>query len=119
VQGIPITKKRFKDCIEVCRACEKECRAYVAAVMPSEGMSGCVRACREAAVLCELCITDLCSDSPLLVYSSRMCASSCERCVSICSEHETAASSRCAMTCRRCAEECRKVRVWLGESRLA
>jgi len=113
-----MTYQRFEECCEVCLDCAKECRACVAADMSSATMAECVRACREATLLCELFVADLRNDSPLAVYSSQMCARACEHCALGCLLYNTKACRRCAMACRRCAVDCRNVRVWLGEIQL-
>ena len=112
-----MTYQRFEKCIEICSACARECRA-LAAVMPGAKLARLARACRDAALLCELFVDDLCSESPCIVYSSRMCASACDDCARACDQHKTEAGKQCAALCRRCSKECRNVRVWLGEMQL-
>ena len=109
---------RFERCMEVCLACAKECKASADAFIARSEMAECVRACRDCADMCVLCLSDLRDRSPLLVHSSRMCAWACDLCSFECGKHADEHCKRCVVTCHTCAEECLEIRLWLGEMEL-
>jgi hypothetical protein len=113
-----VTHDEFDVCIEICSACARACKAFDKDVASSTTAPKGVRAYRDAAILCELFIDDLRGNSPLLVYTARMCARACRQCAKCLDRDNSQVGKRCAAMCRRCAEQCVNVRVWLGTNQL-
>src|SRR5258708_4418052 len=102
-------------CIEACLACAVACRESAHQFGRSPGRAQCVQCCLECANQCVTCFSDLRNNSPLLVYSSRMCAEACDHCADEWSRHNCDHINRCEAACRVCADECRSVRSAIGK----
>jgi hypothetical protein len=101
--------EKFRDCLEACVACARECEHCGDACIGQNQMANCVRACRDCAELCWVCSGFMSRGSALAAAIRRICAEACDACAAECAKHGADHCKRCAEACRRCAEECRKV----------
>lgn len=101
--------ERFRDCIEACVACARECEHCGDACLGHTEMAGCVRTCRDCSELCWVCSGYMARGSAVAAAVCRACIEACDRCAAECGKHQSDHCKHCAEACRRCAEACRKM----------
>jgi hypothetical protein len=90
--------------------CAIECSRCATACINDDNvkmLTRCIFLNRDCASLCQLGVSAISHDNPLLKEILELCAGMCDECAAECSKHKTDHCRHSAEVCRQCAAECR------------
>ncbi|WP_424000442.1 four-helix bundle copper-binding protein [Haloarcula salina] len=98
--------ERERECLELCQQATEVCEWCADECARIDGMTDCVRLCRDVSDIASLHVKFLARGSDHREALAGVCATVCRDCAEECENHEHDHCRTCAEVLRECAEAC-------------
>jgi hypothetical protein len=106
--AVPLSEAERR-CIERCNEAAAVCEWCADESAAAEGMTACLRLCRDVADVASLHARFVARDSAYSGSLAELCADLCEACAEECARHDHEHCQACAEVLPECAESCRRM----------